>query len=103
MFASRDLVTAPLGQGSSGASSLRIARQRYLNGSSAKAGGHRKGSVRLREPAAFNYRARIDMPHKLGDVVIRRLVHNVLCRAGLDDAAAFENRNPVAELQGLVA
>jgi len=33
MFAHRDLVTAPLGQGSLGASSLRIARQRYLKGS----------------------------------------------------------------------
>jgi hypothetical protein len=33
MFAYRDLVTAPLGQGSSGASSLRSARQRYLKGS----------------------------------------------------------------------
>lgn len=52
MFASRGLVTAPLGQGSLVASSLRIPRQRYLNGSSAKAGGHRRGFIGFRAPAA---------------------------------------------------
>lgn len=52
MFAYRDLVTAALGRGSLGASSLRIARQRHLNGRSAKAGGHRSGFVGFRAPAS---------------------------------------------------
>jgi hypothetical protein len=52
MLVYRDLVTAPLGQGSLGDGSLRIARQRYLEGSSAKAGGHRRGFVGFRAPAS---------------------------------------------------
>ena len=39
------------------------------------------------------------MTDEFGDVLVRRVVHDVLGRPGLNDAAAFENGDPVAELE----
>ena len=39
---------------------------------------------------------------EFGDIVVRRPQQDVFGRAALDDAAPFENGDPIAELHGLV-
>src|SRR5882762_10512197 len=52
--------------------------------------------------ASLHDREGIYVPHELGDVVVGGPLHDVLRRAGLHDAATLEDRDPVAELQGLI-
>src|ERR1700728_3559560 len=62
-----------------------------------------RGSVlRGRRLAALQDRARVDMPYEFGDVIVGGALHDILGRAGLYDAAAFEDRDLIAELQGLI-
>src|ERR1700734_886568 len=42
------------------------------------------------------------MTHELGDVIVGRMLHDVLRAAGLYDAAAFQDRDLIAELQRLI-
>src|SRR3984885_9310053 len=42
------------------------------------------------------------MPYELGDVIVGRSLHDVLRAAGLHDAATFENRDLIAELERLI-
>src|SRR5688572_6285987 len=57
---------------------------------------------RTHDHAAVQHRQRVHVSHELGDVRIRRTQHDVRGRAALHDAASLEDRDPVAEPQGLV-
>jgi hypothetical protein len=40
--------------------------------------------------------------HELGDVIVGRMLHDVLRAAGMDNAATFQDGDLIAELQRLV-
>src|ERR1700733_14527689 len=64
--------------------------------------GRRRQVLRGRRRTALEDRARVDMPYELGDVIVGGALHDVFGRAGLYDAPAFEDRDLIAELQGLI-
>ena len=64
--------------------------------------GAPESRLRRHQGAAAQHVQRVHVLDEFGDIGVRRAQEDVLRRAALDDASAFENGDAVAELQRLV-